>query len=119
MDAFEGLKNAVEGLYDSSCKIIEMKSRRGVINNMAQEVVAENVPCRVCFASSPYGERTATAAALKQGIRLFVPPETKVKAGSRVVVEKKGVETEYICAGQGAVYESHREISLRLGREEA
>lgn len=114
MSIFNMLKAYAQSLYNSTCTITQFQPKGGVVNNTSGVIVAENVPCRVMYKSIPHAEESSTGASLTQVIKIFLAPEVKVQAGSRVTVTTNGIETAYICAGEPAVYESHQEIELRL-----
>ena len=111
---FNILKVYAEKFYNSTATITQFQPKGGVVNNVSGVVVAENVPCRVIYKSTPPSATRSTAATLTQVIKLYLSPEVMVKAGSRVLVTTNGVETVYACAGEPALYISHQEIELKL-----
>lgn len=114
MSFFNMIKSHVESLYDSTCTITQYQPTVGVVNNTSYVVTAENIPCRVMYKSILYTVESSTGSAVTRIIKLFLSPEIAVKAGSSVRVTKNGIETDYSCAGEAAVYISHQEIELKL-----
>ena len=80
-------------------------------------VVLEGQPCRLSFSSSPNTNQTDTAAQLVQTIKVFLAPEIRVQAGSKLTVTQNGVTTEYKSSGEPALYQTHQEIMLELFKE--
>ena len=58
--------------------------------------------------------QTDTAAALSQGVKVFLSPNVSIKAGSKLTVTQNGVTTAYKSSGVPAVYPTHQEIILTL-----
>lgn len=110
-------KKALEEIHDGTCTIIEygeVMDETTKITNMQEVTIVENQPCRLSFSSLNAVVQTDSAAAMSQGIKLFVSPEITVKPGSKIIVTQAGVTTEYKCSGVPAVYPSHTEIMLEL-----
>lgn len=117
--AQKAAREAVESTYSGVCTIIErqdVRDEKTKITRKAEVPVAENLPCRLSFEKLGAAVQTETAAALPQGLKLFIAPETKVKPGSKIIVWQNGVEGEYAASGVPAVYPSHSEIMLELFR---
>ncbi len=49
---------------------------------------AENVPCRLSFEKIAAVSGSDTGAAVTQGVKLFIAPETEVKSGSKSISGK-------------------------------
>lgn len=110
-------RKAVESTYDGLCSVVEYKEitdEATHITSQQEVTVLENIPCRISFESIRHTEQTDLANSKSQNVKLFVSPETDIKAGSKVIVEQNGVTTAYCASGENAVYFSHREIILGL-----
>ena len=69
---------------------------------------------QVVFFQFPNTNQTDTAAQLVQTIKIFLAPEIRVQAGSKLTVTQNGVTTEYKSSGEPALYQTHQEIMLEL-----
>lgn len=113
-------RKAIESTYTGTCDIIEygsVKDRKSKITRQEEIVTAKNQPCKLSFEKIAAAVQTDTGAAVSQGVKMFIAPETEVKSGSKIVVTQNGVTTAYCASGQPAVYSSHREIMLELWKE--
>ena len=109
-------RKAIESMYDGICTITEYKEyiKPNKSTGYHEVVVLEEQPCRLSFSSSPNTNQTETAAQLVQTIKLFLAPEIRVQAGSKVTVTQNGVITEYKSSGEPSLYQTHQEIMLEL-----
>lgn len=119
--AFNKARKAIESTYIGVCTIIERRDFRDektkITRKNKEVIVAENQPCKLSFEKLNTAVQTDTAAKISQGTKLFIAPEIKVKAGSKIIVEQNGMKTEYFSSGEPAVYRSHQEIILELFKE--
>ena len=109
-------RKALEMLYEGTCSIIKYEKIKRPNGSMGfSEVVKyENQPCRLSFDKITSTDMTNGASQVSQGTRLFIAPEVKIDAGSKIVVTQNGVTTEYKRSGEPAVYDTHQEIILDL-----
>lgn len=110
-------RRAVESAYCGVCDIVEYESykeKKSSVTRHKETVKAEKAPCRLSFEKIAASAGSDTGAALTQGVKLFVAPDTEVKSGSKIIVTQNGVTSEYSASGEAAVYESHKEIMLEL-----
>lgn len=84
------------------------------ITSTKEVVVLENQPCKLSFETIAATVQTDTAAALSQGVKVFLSPDVSIKAGSKLTVTQNGVTTAYKSSGVPAVYPTHQEIILTL-----
>lgn len=112
---FDCIKGYAESLYDSTCAVIEYIGGEGVINNAQPVTAAEGIPCRLSFKSAPAAGNGA-ASEVSQSIKLFLPPDIDIKAGSGVIVNHRGVERKFKAAGEPMAYVSHQEVELKSER---
>ena len=113
-------RQAIESIYyEGSCTIVEYQEITDEITKITrvEEVaVIENQPCKLSFEKINAAVQTETAAAISQGVKLFIAPEIKVKSGSKIIVNWCGETHEYSCSGEPAIYPTHQEIQLELFR---
>ena len=80
----------------------------------SEVVVLEDQPCRLSFEKLQTAIQSESAAAVAQGVKLFVSPDVFIKAGSKLTVSQNNRTTDYTCSGIPAVYPTHQEIMLEL-----
>ena len=109
-------RKAIESMYDGTCTVTEYQeyTKANKSTGHHEVVILEGQPCRLSFSSSPNTNQTETAAQLVQTIKLFLAPEIRVQAGSKVTVTQNGVTTEYKSSGEPSLYQTHQEIMLEL-----
>lgn len=110
-------KSCLEAAYEGLCTVIEcqyIKDPATKIKQQKEEVVLENQPCRLSFEKTAAAAQTETAAAVSQGIKLFISPEIQIKPGSKILVKQNGMCGVYAASGVPAVYKTHQEIMLEL-----
>lgn len=118
--AREAARKAIEGLYyEGTCSIVEFQDITDETTNITdqQEVtVYEGIPCKLSFEKADTATQTDTAATVTQGTKLFIAPEIKVNADSKIIIDWLGETHEYSMSGEAAVYTSHQEIMLEIFR---
>lgn len=117
--AQKAARAAIESTYEGVCTVIEYgdtTDEKTKITRQGEVVKIENQPCKLSFEKLAAAMGTDTAAEITQGVRLFIAPETPIRAGSKIVVTQNGVTTAYSASGEPAVYFSHMEIRLELFR---
>ena len=77
-------------------------------------ITAENVPCRLSYKTLYSGVQSRAADYTKQKVKLFLPEDIVIRAGSKVRVRQNGVCIEYKSSGEPALYVSHQEVLLEL-----
>lgn len=110
------VRKAIESTYDGNCTITENQpyKKENKSTGHHEVVTLENQPCKLSFKTISNTNHTETAAIVGQITKLFIAPEIKVKAGSKLTVTQSGVTTEYKNSGEPAVYPTHQEIILEL-----
>ena len=109
-------RKAIESMYDGICTITEYQEyiKPNKSTGYHEVVVLEEQPCRLSFSSSPNTNQTESAAQLVQTIKVFLAPDVRVQAGSKLTITQNGVTTEYKSSGEPALYQTHQEIMLEL-----
>lgn len=115
-------RRALECAYVGECSIYQYRGARDPDTGITREeevCVAEGLPCRLSFERLSAAAQTETAAETAQGLKLFLAPDVRVSAGSKVVVTQNGATGEYSASGEPAVYPTHQEVVLELSRRRA
>ena len=118
-NAQRAARKAIESQYTGVCTVIEYGKIRDEVTKITRHgemTVLENQPCKLSFEKTAAAVQTETAAAVGQGVKLFIAPEVEVKPGSKIIVAQNGRRGEYLASGEPAVYASHQEIMLELFR---
>lgn len=122
MDMGKLHRKAVESLYHGTCTVFEHKKVKNEKTKLAgyeDVLVLENQPCRLSFEKINAAVQGEASVAISQVIKLFLSPDIAIKPGSKITVTQNGITTGYISSGVPAVYQSHQEIILELGKESA
>lgn len=118
--ARKAMRKALESTYhEGRCSIVEYGDATDPatkITRQGETVIARDVPCKLSFEKLSATNQTDTAAAISQGVKLFLAPEIVVKGGSKIIVEWQGRTYEYSRSGDPAVYPTHQEIPLERFR---
>ncbi len=116
--AQKAARKAVESGYTGVCSIFcrrdERDEKTKITRKNAEVCMVESQPCKLSFETLNAAVQTETMAYAAQGTKLFLAPEIKVDAGSKIIVEQNGRKVEYAASGTAAVYASHQEIMLEL-----
>lgn len=110
------LRRIHEKMYSGRCDVIEyQKVKKADKSTGFQEVtVLENQPCRLSFSMFKKADSDSTATGIQQMIKLFLSPDVRIKAGSKIIITQNGVMAAYKNSGVPAVHETHQEIVLEL-----
>lgn len=115
-------RRAQESTYEGVCTIIEYKDDTDDdtgLTDQGEVIVLEGQPCRLSFEKTEPASQKEMAAAVAQGVKLFLAPEIKVAEGSKIVVTQNGATSAYQRSGVPAVYPTHQEIMLELWKGRA
>lgn len=106
-----------ESTYEGLCTVYHYQSTKDPNTKLTHEEeipVIENQPCKLSFEKLNAVVQTESAAAIAQGLKLFLAPEIHIDGGSKIVVTQNGVTGEYSTSGEPAIYPTHQEIMLEL-----
>lgn len=112
------IKRDIESLYTDSCDIYEKEEYiEGNVTKHRDVKKYTDIKCRFSYETGLFskmrsGERQEDASRLIQNIKLFLPTEIYVKAGSRIVVTHLGRKFTFVNSSLSAVYKGHTEIIL-------
>lgn len=115
------MQSIVAMMYKDTCTIVErqkVKDPSTKKTEFKEVVVLKDQPCRLSYKSFPETS-VDNVARMTQQVKLFLSPQIKVNAGSKLIVTQKYDSredrvTEFSSSGVPAVYPSHQEISLEL-----
>ena len=109
-------RKAIESMYDGTCTVTEYQEyiKENKSTGHHEVVILEGQPCRLSFSSSLNTNQTESAAQLVQTSKVFLAPDVRVQAGSKLTITQNGVTTEYKSSGEPALYQTHQEIMLEL-----
>ncbi len=113
---------AIESTYLGKCTIYEYKTitdKETGISSKREISVLEDQPCRLSYQKIMTTESVEGAHVPVQTVKLFLAPEIKICAGSKIVVTQNEITKEYERSGEAAVYATHQEISLELFKKYA
>ena len=114
-------KMAIEKLYEDTCNIYtyeKITEANTGITRQVKKIYLENISCRMSFSNFP-SITDDEQAKLTQSIKLFLPSDILIKAGSYVSICRQGLITDYVCSGKPAIYKTHQEINLELYKDYA
>lgn len=113
------VEKQLERLYTGRCTImeyvVEADPKTHITGHPKEQVVYENIPCRLSRKSFPAAVQ-GDGNGITEQIKLFLSPEIEVKAGSKITVTQNGMTRDYKNSGVSAVYSSHQEVELELFR---
>lgn len=109
-------KKAIEQLYDDTCSIYQDTLEKDPITQITSSknnvLVYENQKCRISYKTINSSSQTDSFNTISQEIKLFISEEIKILEGSKIVVTRNGIETEYKASGMPALYPTHQEVIL-------
>lgn len=112
------MKTAAALLMRDTCSIYVKRPIEGSLTRFETELKYKDVPCSVSSKNYLFGENAASEndklAEVKKSVKLFLPPEYEVDAGSIVEVKRLGRSEWYKRSGQMKSYVSHNEVMIEL-----
>lgn len=103
-------------LFEDRCNVYEYVKEKQANGSTAhkEKLVQSDMPCRISFKSISQASENSQNAQQVQAIKLFIPPDIHIKAGSKLEISRNGVVTAYKNSGVPALYATHNEISLEI-----
>lgn len=113
------VREALEKTYDHTCDVIikEEYTKPNHSTGFREKTILESQPCRISFSSVNEVEEKSKAANVLQSVKLFIAPEINIPPGSKIIVNRDGIESSFSKSGEPATYPTHQEISLTLWKE--
>lgn len=111
----------IEKMYIGHCDIIV--KRKDVNANFEtifeDEILAKDVPCKLSYNSVSSSEKSANATSISSNVVLFINPDIKIQAGSKIRVTQNKRVTLYSYSGEVAMFSTHQQLALELENEYA
>lgn len=112
-------RKALERLWRDRCSVFiqtEVTDPSTHLTDFEETPLLQNQPCKLSFEtlSATSGDEAPIVA---QSVKLFLPPDVAVPAGSKIVVTRfNDVERTFTYAksGEAAIFTNHQEILLTL-----
>lgn len=110
------VRKVIESTYQDVCNIVEYQKIRDIDGSTKfQEVtVLTDIPCRISFRTQNPTDETESASGAKKEIELFISPDLKINAGSKIIVTHLNETINYKSAGVPSTYTTHQQIILEL-----
>ncbi len=111
-------RKAIEITYKGICDIYEYgkytdPETEETIVGLDPNPTHKNIPCKLSKKTITATNQTEIANTIQYSPVLFINPDIKIKAGSKIVVSQHRVTREFEQAGEPFVYETHQEIVLK------
>lgn len=109
------LRREIEALYTDTCTVTETASyqREDGSAGFRDTTVYRDLPCRLSFDQIKRAYPTDSVSHTMQTVRLFCPPDKKIRPGSRIEVKRQGEKSLFFKnSGLPAVYATHLELIL-------
>lgn len=111
-------REAIERLYKGICNIYEYgeytdPETEETIVGLNPEPTYENIPCKLSKKAISPTNSSEVASTIKYEPVLFINPDIKIKASSKIIITQNGVTREFIRSGEPFVYTNHQEIVLQ------
>lgn len=118
------VKKDIESLFCHSCNIYEYEEyTEGSVTKHREVLKYSDLKCRISYTTGMLfgklrsGEMKSDALNSKQNIKLFLPNDIKVKAGSKVEVFHQNNKTVFVNSSDSAFYKNHTEVLLESSKE--
>ena len=110
-------RKALERLWKDRCSIFvkgKVTDPTTHLTDFEEKLLLQDQPCKLSFETltSSNGDPVAV---ISQSVKLFISPDVKIPAGSRIVVKRfNDLEREftYSRSGEPGVFTNHQEIPL-------
>lgn len=109
-------RKVIELMYEDSLTVTEYvreKNEKTKLMDSKEVITLESQPCKLSYEKVTSTTQNDTAAGITQVTKIFLAPEIKIKAGSRLTVTTNaGTVQNYKQSGIPAIYPTHQEIVL-------
>lgn len=79
-------------------------------------IIVENEPCRLSYSTVQITNVMDSVPVGTQIIKLFIRPDLKIKAGSKLTITQHGITNTFKRASEPAIYTNHQEVVLELDK---
>lgn len=118
------VKEDIEKFYCDSCNIYEYEEyTEGNVTKHREVLKYSNLKCRISYSTGylfnrlSSGQKTIDGFKLNQSIKLFLPNNIEVKAGSKIEITHQNQTITFINSLISSVYKHHTEILLDNSKE--
>lgn len=118
------VKYDIESLFCHRCNIYEYEEyTEGSVTKHREVLTYFDLKCRISYSTGMLfgklksGEMKTDALNAKQTIKLFLPSDIKVRAGSKIEVFHQNTKTVFVNSSDSAFYKNHTEILLESSKE--
>jgi len=113
----KNIGNVLKRLFNDVCDVIELREvvDEAGITNFEEVVVLRDIPCRICYNNLKSAVKGKASDYVTQDVTLLLEKDVFIRDGSIIRVLKNGSdEVFYQKTGEGALFDSHREIRMVL-----
>lgn len=114
-------RDRIESTYDCTCDIVNNReiTKTNGANAFEEFVAYKDVSCRLSFKTIAANSQGQNTSLVTQIVKLFINPDVKIEAGSKIIIKKGTNIKEYKHSGEAAIYPTHQEIMLMTAKEYA
>jgi len=108
------IRAAMRSMWNDTCAVYEYQPVKLENKSTVHDEVAmiTDEPCKLSFSSLSSVSQTDTAAAIVQTVKLFLDENLTIKAGSKIVVNRRNQLFVYAYSGEAGIFDNHQEIVL-------
>ena len=116
MELVKGLEKDIETLYDCTLEVYENQEtiNDGHITEHKRVKTLEGVKCRISYKNGTRKllstQQSRFCGVASQGVKILIPNDIEIKAGSEIIVIKEGKRLKFKYSGEEACYMGHKEI---------
>ena len=113
--------NPLARLWTDRMTVVEAEqyAKENGAQGFRENVVLKDVPCKLSFSNLEAASENEGHATIAQAVRLFCDASLVIKAGSKIIVNRRGKAYEYRRSGEPAVFTRHQEIPLAAAKVHA
>ncbi len=119
----ERVKKVLIPFYTDRCNVYEKCVKEGNFTGFEMKILYENAPCRMSAKSYLFGENAGSRGdnvlKISKKIKLFFPPDYKIKPGCRIEVTHMGECTVFGKSGEMNLYPTHNEVMVEIEKDYA
>lgn len=107
---------AIEATYDGQCTVTEfqqVKDPDTKVTKQKEVVVLQNQSCALSQVTLSAAQSNDTANRIDYDAKLFISPDIRIKAGSRIRVIQDGMDYNFEQTGEPFRYPTHQEIKVK------
>jgi len=113
-DILKRSRQAILSLMIGTCDVYEYKSVKDPqthVTKQAKQLLYSGQPCKLSYSKNPATTEGDAPGSLLT-VRLILPSELAIRAGSVITVTQAGKTRTFKAAAEPAVYTNHQEVEL-------